>query len=80
MIISDENIDHWLNCNQQRNQSLWSKKTTTKNQKKTLIKWEAQAVVRDMWVIVGTENKLISHFKGFGIICYLQPRAKILFC
>lgn len=46
---------------------------------KTLIKWEAQTVARDMWVIVGTENKLISHFKGFGIVCYLQLRAKILF-
>jgi len=32
-----------------------------------------------MWVIAGTENKPISHFKGFGIVCYLQPRAKILF-
>lgn len=80
MIISDENIDHWLNCNQQRNQSLWSKKNNNQKPEETLIKWEAQAVVRDMWVIVGTENKLISHFKGFGIICYLQPRAKILFC
>lgn len=46
---------------------------------KALIKWEAQTVARDMWVIVGAENKLISHFKGFGIVCYLQPRAKILF-
>lgn len=33
MIISDENIDHLLNCNQQRNQSLWSKKKQPKTRK-----------------------------------------------